>query len=331
MARERSATDVVLDPMRAYWRSRVLLTTAELDLLTRLDESPDTAERLAADLDLDERATTRLLDALVVLGLVLKEAGRYAPSESGRLLSTRHPRSVRPMALHLATLWESWSGLTETVRSGRNERHVPVNEGDAARREAFILGMHVLGREQAGAFAAAYDASGFRRLLDIGGATGSYAQAFLERWPGMGAVVFDLPPVIELARKRLGEEGLLDRIDLVPGDFYEDELPGGCDLALLSAIIHQNSREQNVELYRKVLRALEPGGALLVRDCVMDGARTSPPPGALFALNMLLCTEGGDTYTFGEMREDLEAAGFGAVRLVQEGEYMDGLVEARPA
>ena len=128
-----------------------------------------------------QRATGYLGNALVVLGLVVKEEGLYAPSESGALLSSRHPGSVLPMALHLAGLWESWSGLTETVRTGRNERHVPMTEGGEERLASFILGMHVLGREQAGAFAAAYDAGGFRRLLDIGGATGSYAQAFLER------------------------------------------------------------------------------------------------------------------------------------------------------
>lgn len=331
MVREPSAADDVLDPIRAYWKSRVVATAAELDLLTRLDERPDTAPRIADDLQLDGRAARRLLDALVVLGLVVKEEGLYAPSESGVLLSSRHPRSVLPMALHLASLWESWGGLTETVRTGRNERHVPMSEGDTARREAFILGMHVLGREQAGAFAAAYDAGGFRRLLDIGGATGTYAQAFLDRAPGLSAVVFDLPPVIELARKRLGEEGLLERIELVAGDFYEDELPTGCDLALLSAIIHQNSREQNVNLFLKVHRALEPGGALLIRDCLMNEERTSPPGGALFALNMLVCTDGGDTFTFEEVKADLEAAGYASVRLVQPGTYMDGLVEARKA
>ena len=329
MTPDRSAAERVLDPIRAYWRSRVVATAAELDLLTRLDERPDTAARVAADRKLDERATTRLLDALVVLGLVEKGEGLYAPSEQGRLLSSHHPESVLPMALHLAGLWESWSGLTETVRQGHNERHVPMQEGGEERLAAFILGMHVLGREQAGTLAAAYDASGFRRLLDIGGATGSYAQAFVARSPEMGAVVFDLPPVIELARKRLGDEGLLERIELVAGDFYEDELPTGCDLALLSAIIHQNSAAQNVELYRKVHRALEPGGVLLIRDCIMDAERTTPPAGALFALNMLLCTEGGDTYTFEEMRATLEEAGFETVRLVQPGEYMDGLVEAR--
>ena len=113
------------------------------------------------------------------------------------------------------------------------------------------------------------------------------------------------------------------------GDFYRDELPGGSDLALLSAIIHQNSPEENVDLYRKAYRALAPGGVLLIRDHIMDETRTKPPGGAMFALNMLVNTRGGDTYTYEEVRSTLERAGFTDVKWVREGEHMDSLVEAR--
>ena len=145
----------------------------------------------------------------------------------------------------------------------------------------------------------------------------------------MRAVIFDFAPVLALAKKRLTAEGFLDRVELAAGDFYQDELPGGCDLALLSAIIHQNSPAQNVELYKKIYRALEPGGVVLIRDHIMDESRTQPPAGAMFALNMLVNTSGGDTFTFGEVKETLEAAGFGEVKQVRAGERMDGLVEGR--
>ena len=75
--------------------------------------------------------------------------------------------------------------------------------------------------------------------------------AFLRQNPAMRAVIFDFAPVLALAKKRLTAEGFLDRVELAAGDFYLDELPGGCDLALLSAIIHQNSPTQNVEFYKK--------------------------------------------------------------------------------
>ena len=145
----------------------------------------------------------------------------------------------------------------------------------------------------------------------------------------MKAVLFDLPNVIPMAEVRLGTEDLQDRVELVSGDFYKDELPQGCDLTLLSAIIHQNSPKENVELYRRIYRALEPGGVVLIRDHIMDESRTSPPGGALFALNMLVNTSGGDTYTFSEIKVTLEEAGFMEVRLLRVGERMDCLVEAR--
>ena len=108
-----------------------------------------------------------------------------------------------------------------------------------------------------------------------------------------------------------------------------DDLPSGCDIALLSAIIHQNSPQQNVELYRKIYHALDSGGTLIIRDHIMDESRTDPPAGALFALNMLVNTQAGDTYTFREVKDTLKSAGFVEVNLVKSGKEMDCLVEAK--
>ena len=107
-----------------------------------------------------------------------------------------------------------------------------------------------------------------------------------------------------------------------------DPLPGGHDLVLLSAIIHQNSPEQNVSLYQKCYDALTPGGRILVRDHVLNPERTQPEAGALFAVNMLVATEGGNCYTFEDIRDTLHAAGFVRAGLIQDGEKMNGLVEA---
>jgi len=144
----------------------------------------------------------------------------------------------------------------------------------------------------------------------------------------MKATLFDLPDVIEMARARLQEEGLLHRVTLVGGSYAMQELPGGHDLALLSAIIHSNSPEENLDLYRKVFRALKPGGRILIRDHVMNEDRTCPRAGALFAVNMLVGTSGGGTYTYGEIESGLAQAGFGKIRLLKQGENMDALVEA---
>jgi len=121
---------------------------------------------------------------------------------------------------------------------------------------------------------------------------------------------------------------MLNRVTLVPGDFYRDELPHGHDLAFVSAIIHQNNLEQNLNLFRKVFLALTRGGRILIRDHVMEPDRTHPKAGAIFAVNMLLGTPGGTTYTYEEIKTSLLQAGFTNVRLLKRGEHMDALVEA---
>jgi hypothetical protein len=131
-----------------------------------------------------------------------------------------------------------------------------------------------------------------------------------------------------MARRRLKKEGVLHRVTLTPGDFYRDELPSGHDLAFVSAIIHQNSLEQNLSLFVKVFRSLNPGGRIIIRDHVMAPDRTSPKDGAIFAVNMLLSTTGGNTYTFDEIKDGLTQAGFIRARLLRAGEHMDSLVEA---
>jgi len=169
----------------------------------------------------------------------------------------------------------------------------------------------------------------FRHLLDVGGASGTWTLAFLAAVPGARATLFDLPDVVPFAERRLAEAGMKDRVTLVSGDFYEDPLPQGADFVWLSAIVHQNSREQNRALYAKIFAALTPGGTLMIRDIVMDPTRTRPVAGAFFAVNMLVNTESGGTFTLEELSEDLLAAGFREPTLLVEGEWMDSVVRAR--
>jgi len=313
---------------RGFMEARVVLTAVELDLFTLLSRSPTSLEELISALKTTSRGTAILLDALAGMGLLIKRDDRYTcPEEIARLLSADSPATVLPMAKHAASLWGRWSELTNIVREGAADRPPAVFE-DKEELAAFIGAMHVVAKRFAETVAAQVQAGASTNLLDIGGATATYAEAFLRQYPRMRATVFDRPPVIELARKRLADTGLMDRLTLVPGDFYTDELPDGHDLALLSAIIHQNSPEQNLDLYKKVFRALTPGGRILIRDHVMSSDRTQPRDGALFAVNMLVATSGGNCYTFEEIQDSLRAAGFTPIRLLQSGEMMNALVEA---
>ena len=106
-------------------------------------------------------------------------------------------------------------------------------------------------------------------------------------------------------------------------------MPIGCDLAWVSAIVHQNSRTQNRQLFRKIWRALRPGGRLAIRDFLMEESRIAPRAGALFAVNMLAHTAHGGTFTVAELRSDLAAAGFGAVKVARRDAGMSAVIVAR--
>jgi SAM-dependent methyltransferase len=324
----------LLTEARAFMRSRILLTAAELDLFTFLHETTAAAGEMADALRVDRRALTRLLDALVAMGALTKDGGRYANTDASSTLSDRNPQSMRASLLHQVNLWQTWGRLTEAVRTGtspdrRSAARAAGEESERERTRAFIGAMEVVARQRATATAEAVPAGGRRRLLDIGGGPASYTIAFLQKSPHLQATLFDLPEVIALARVQLEKAGLLDRVRLVAGDFYQDELPPECDLALLSAIIHQNSPVQNEELFGKVFRALAPGGVLVIRDHIMEEDRVRPIAGAFFAINMLVGTRGGDTYTFAEVERGLLAAGFTGVTLARKGDNMDCLVEAQ--
>lgn len=308
---------------RGFMETRVFLTAAELDLFTLLADGPLSLEEAAAARDADERALAILLDALAATGLLEKEDGRWrTPPALVPFLSSKGERSILPLALHSTNLWNRWSRLTEVVAPAR-----PSVGADGGTR-AFIGAMHAIAAPQADGIVAAVAPGAARRLLDVGGGPATYALAFVRAVPGLTATLFDLPEVVEIARGHVAAAGLLDRVDLVPGDLRTDALPAGHDLAFVSAIVHMLGPAQNVALLRKVRDALVSGGRVVVRDHVMSPDRTAPRAGALFAVNMLVGTREGGTYTLEELSAWLLEAGFERPRLVRDGERMDALVEA---
>jgi len=319
----------ILRLARNFMESRILLSGAELNIFTILSHAPLTAKEVSGRTGADLRALTILLDALAAMCLLIKhnDAYRCTPSLTP-LLAEDQPGSVLPMILHEAHLWQRWSSLTNVVAGTMESEGSSRPSRSAEEMRAFIGAMHVIAEPQAREIIAAVNPDSAKALLDVGGASGTYTIAFLHAVPEMRATLFDIPEVVEMARERLGRAEMLDRVALVPGDFYRDEFPSGHDLAFVSAIIHQNSLDQNVNLYSKIFRSLSRGGRIVVRDHVMDPNRIYPRDGAIFAVNMLLGTSGGGTYTYEEIKTGLSQAGYTGMRLIQKGDHMDALVEA---
>ncbi len=329
MAKQWSAEEV-LQAAWSFQRASVLTAAADLNVFSVLDGKPMTADALACELGTDPRATSILLDALAALEFVTKQGDDYsAPEDLAELLSDKSEKNILPMVRHLANCLSRWSQLAKVTQSGKPAERCASVRGEAADQADFIGAMHNFSVPVAAEVVGKLKPLEFNHVLDIGGASGTWTMAFLDAAPEARATLFDLPDVVPMAEQRLSDAGLSDRVTLVPGDFYADALPAGVDLAWLGAICHQNSRRQNRELFGKIHKALTDDGVIVIRDVVMDSSHISPPGGALFAVNMLVATEGGNTYTFDEYREDLREAGFDDVTLVHRDEFMNSLILAR--
>jgi 3-hydroxy-5-methyl-1-naphthoate 3-O-methyltransferase len=314
---------------RSYQAAAVFTAAAELDLFGALAGHPLTATEAARKRHCNRRGVAITLDALAAQGLIKKQGDRYSllPGTAS-FLTLDGSKSILSMARHQANCLRHWAQLAAVVKSGRPAERKPGLHGEKGDREAFIWGMHNISAPVAGQVIRAIEPLQFNHLLDIGGGPGTWTIAFLRACPSARATLFDLPAVIPLSRRGVAQARLSHRVRFVAGDFMKDTLPPETDLAWVSAIVHQNSRSQNQCLFGNVFQALTPGGRMVIRDVLMAEDHVQPLPGALFAVNMLVATPGGGTYTFSELREDMESVGFTEARVLQLDDAMHSLVVA---
>jgi len=298
----------IQDLATGFQRSRVLLTAHELGVFTSLGDEACTSDEVAADLDLDARATDRLMNALVALGFLRKEDGRFVNVPgSARYLVQGKPDYMGNL-MHSVHLWDTWSTLSEAVRHGSSVIKKDVAQRDEPWLDAFIAAMHWRAVKHAPQVVALIDLAGVKRVLDVGGGSGAFAMGFARAKEGMESVVFDLPSVVPLTRKYIQQAGMSDRVRTAEGNYKTDLLGSGFDLAFLSAIIHSNSPGENRDLLRKCVAALNPRGQVAIVDFIMNEERTAPPQATFFSLNMLVGTEAGDTFTESEVRAWMQDA-----------------------
>lgn len=305
-----SSEEKVWEIARAFQPSRVVLTAVELGVFAVLGDDCMTSEQVAREIGADPRATDRLMNALVALGLLKKENNRFANGPDAlEVLVPGKPGYMGGALMHAVNMWDSWSTLTQAVKEGTC---VLKREGKERAEWVvpFIAAMHYNASERANEVVKHIDLTGVRRVLDVGGGSGAYSITFCKASPDLQAVVFDLPDVVPLTQQYVAEAGLSDRISTTIGNYNVNELGSGFDLIFLSAIIHSNSPSENIELFKKCRRAVNEGGRIVVQDFIMKPDRTRPPFAALFALNMLVATAAGDTFTEEEVKNWFDAAGF---------------------
>ena len=295
----------------AYWAACALQTAVKLDLFTALQEGPLPESVLCARLGCEQRAFGMLVTALTALGFTERAGELVSPPEGAlHLLSRGSPEYLGFIVKHHSHIMPGWTRLEEAVRFGAVQSASSVaRSGDEAEREAFLMGMFNIAKLQAGRIAGALNLAGRRSLLDVGGGPGTYALFFCLANPGLTATIFDLPTTEPVARKTVNRYGLAGRVDFVGGDFTVDPLPGGRDVVWLSQVLHGESPEMAAALVRKAGAALNPGGLLCIQEFMLQDDKSGPEHAALFSLNMLVGTDGGQAYSLGELRAMMTDAG----------------------
>ena len=300
-----------------YAEARILQTAVELGIFDVLDASGQTAPELATRLDTDSRATELLLNALVAMRLVRKSRDAFRETDVSRtMLVSDAPTSYADMVRFDAALWPLWDQLPDTVRRGTPAREPDAFQSSADDTARFIGAMDSLvrARGDASVLAEHLDLAGVRRILDVGSGPGTYPIELCRRHPDLLATIADLPGTLEVTQRYVAASGMEDRITLVACDYRRDPLPSGCDVALLSNVIHGEDDTTNRALMGRVFDALAPGGRILIKDHITDDSGTSPAVAAIFSITMLLFTHGRD-YSFPEIRDWLVGAGFGRVEV----------------
>lgn len=294
----------------AFQRSRIILTAFELDIFTFLGENSYSAAAVAEALHLNEGATERLLNVLVALELLQKNNEKYSNTNDSLKFFSKNSPAYLAGLMHSNHLWDTWSHLTNVVKTGKTAHDTEINDRGNEWLDAFIHAMHDRGKKQAPTQIAKIDLTNVNSVLDVGGGSGCFSMAFLNRKPELRAAVFDLPNVVPISKKIVETEGFAGRIEHFEGDYTTDELPTGFDLVFLSAIIHSNSYATNQELVRKCFHSLNPGGRLIIQDWIMNDTKTEPVQGAIFSINMLVGVDGGDCYAEKEVKTWMSNSGF---------------------
>ena len=325
----------VRDLIEAFRRSKTMFTAVSMGLFDRLHERASSAADLADALGANADALERLLDACAALGLLRKQDGVYNNQPvADTYLASASPHTLTGYVRYSdEALYPMWAHLQDAVTDGTHRWKQTFGlEGDifnsffrteTAMRD-FLRGMHGNGVLTSGGVVEAFDLSRFRRLVDLGGATGHLTIAACERYPDLHGAVFDLPRAAAFAREFVAASPARERIEIVTGDFFADELPDG-DLYAAGQILHDWSEEKIDRLLARVYRRLPAGGALLIAEKLLNEDGVGPLGANMQSLGMLICTEGKERSLAG-YETLLRRAGFARVEGRATGAYLDAVL-----
>jgi hypothetical protein len=302
-----------------FRQAQILLTCYDLGVFEALAGRPATAAEVAATVDADTRGVELLLNAAAALGLLEKHKGRFANAALAQSCLVPDGPGAMAHSLRLQrAFYRRWGRLAEAVRTGQRPEADRRDEQADDWVRNFVYGLYDMARPVAPFVAEALALPSDRplRVIDVGGCHAAYSLALACRHPLLTATVFELPSVVPFAREIVAQAGLADQVSVQAGDFQQEGLGHGYDIALLFGVLNGEPPEGRSALIHKVYDCLDPGGQIVLRDFVLDPDRASPPEAALFALQMLLVTEAGGLDTSDDWARWLVGAGFEHIHTV---------------
>lgn len=312
---------------------KIIFSALELDMFNVMAKRTWTIPRLAKQLNASHRGVEILCRNLASAGLLRKVQTGYQASTFAKTYLQKDSADYRGDYLALMQRqWGEWSCLTEVVKSGIPlENHQPETP---EYRRSFTWAMHHRSQEPAQQVATQISMKSARSFLDLGGGPGTYALAFVQNNPHLQATVMDCPAALEVARMLATQSSVGSRLSFQSGNFMEETIPGTYDIVWYSNVLHIYSPSENLKIFRKIKRALKPGGRLLIQDTFLQDAQgLRPLETNLFAVTMLLYTVTGNTYSLQDVRTWLHKAGLSRTRLIRltqgTGDWEGQLLEAR--
>lgn len=329
---------LIVQILDGYLATKALTVSLEIGIFEALADGPASLAAVCARLGTHERPTDMLLTACCAIGLVERTDGLYRLAP----LAARYLVRSSPLFMggHIERVdRQLYPAFTHLAEAARNNRRIPsrrqgnlfddlYSSEEEVRR--FVQAMHPGSLRAGRTLAALLDLAQVELLLDVGGGSGGACIAACQAAPTLRACVFDLPPVVPVAREYIAAAGLEARIATCSGDFFRDPLPPGADLALLARVVHDWGPDENRAILQAVYDALRPGGTVAIYEALLDDDRTGPLLPALFSLIMLLETDAGRQYSGAELRALLEATGFVEVRVQQLGGEGDLVLARKP-
>jgi len=291
-------------------------------LFDSLDQSPKTVPQLARQTGASERGLRAILNALVGLQLLARRKNHYAltPESAAFLVSSRAPYHGAFFRHTTEQLIPKWLQINNVVRTGKPARSLNGNRDGAKFFAGFVESLFPLSYPAASALGEHLRISKATtpvNVLDLAAGSGVWGIALAQQSPHVRLAAVDWPEVLKVTARMARRHGVTDRLTQVPGDLLKVNFGNNHDVATLGHILHSEGSDRSRRLLKKTYDSLSPGGTIAIMEFVVNHDRTGPPMGLLFAVNMLVNTQAGDTFSFEEISGWLREVGFQKPRLLK--------------